>query len=52
MPELLQPFILCIYSSEQYFLSTSYESGPTLEAGNVTVNKIRQNKISSEEVEQ
>lgn len=41
MPELLEPFILFIYSSEIYYLSTNYESGPALDAGNIAVNKTR-----------
>lgn len=41
MPELLEPFILFIYSSERYFLSTNCESGPTLDARNIAVNETR-----------
>lgn len=52
MFELLEPFILCIHSSGTYFLSTSYESGPALDAGHVAVSKTRQDKIFSEEDEQ
>lgn len=52
MFELLEPFVLCICSSETYSLSTDYESGPTLDSKNVAVNKTRQDKIFSEEAEQ
>ena len=32
-PELMEPFILFIHSSERYFVSTNYVSGPSLDAG-------------------